>query len=108
MVTATARGENGEFCVTVGPAVTRTVGILSWLKLLTEPRAMRNLLLLLLPGMTVIVVRMQKYTKRRYGSYSPDVDHAWQLLKVFASSSALLAQTSSACLAHIHDQPLCM
>jgi len=28
MVTTTAREENGEFCVTVGP-VTRTVGILT-------------------------------------------------------------------------------
>jgi len=33
MVMATTREENGEFCVTVGP-VTRTVGILSWLKAL--------------------------------------------------------------------------
>ena len=32
---------------------------------------------------TVTVARIQNYTKRRYGTYSPDVDHAWQLLKVF-------------------------
>jgi len=40
MVTATAREENGEFCITLGP-VTRTVGIYkaSWLKalVLSEP-----------------------------------------------------------------------
>ena len=30
---ATARKENGEFCVTVGP-VTRTDGMLTWLKVL--------------------------------------------------------------------------
>jgi len=32
--------------------------------------------------MTVIGVRIEKYTTRRYGASSTVVNHAWQLLKV--------------------------